>query len=134
MKVFVAVCVIFFAVVVDALTEEQKERARLVSKECREKSGVSEDVVLKARQGQFADDEKLKEHLFCFAQKIGLVNEQGVVQPEVIKAKIAADVNPEVADKANAACSAVKAATPQQTVFDAFKCYSEQTEKRFSLS
>ena len=110
----VLICAVVFALVATmghSLSEEQKERARAVSKECREKSGVPEDLVLKARQGQFTDDPKLKEHLYCFAQKLGLINAQGELQPEVIKAKIKNDVNADVAEKATSICPRGFAAT-----------------------
>lgn len=105
-----------------------------VSKECREKTGVSEELILKARKGEFTDDPKLKEHLFCFSKKIGFQNEAGEVQQDVIKAKIGGDVAAEDLEKATQKCATIKSATPEQTAFDVLKCYSQATGAKISFS
>lgn len=117
-----------------ALTDEQKNKIREYSKECQEKSGVTTELIQKARKGEFVDDPKLKDHLLCFAKKAGFLSETGEVQGNVIKAKIEADVGAEEATKVTEKCGALKAATPQQTAFDVFKCYFDSTTKHVSLS
>lgn len=94
---------------------------------------MDEALILKARKGEFTDDPKLKEHLFCFSKTIGFQNEAGDVQAEVIKAKIGADVPAEDLQKADK-CANIKSATPQQTAFDVLKCYSENTGAKISFS
>lgn len=117
-----------------ALTDEQKERIKGFSKECREATGVSEDLVMKARKGEFVDDPKLKNHLFCFAKKVGFMNEAGEVQKDVIKAKITPDVGNEEAVKVTEKCGSIKRDNPEQTTFDVLKCYFESTTKHIVLT
>lgn len=105
-----------------------------ISKECREKTGVKEELILKARKGEFVDDPKLKEHLLCFSKKIGFQNEAGELQPAAIKAKIGGDIPAADLQKASEKCSGIKRSTPQQTAFDVLKCYSQATGAKISFS
>lgn len=116
------------------LTDEQKAKVQAISKECREKSGVKEELILKARKGEFIDDPKLKEHLLCFSKKIGFQNEAGELQPEVIKAKIGADIPAADFQKAAEKCNSLKRTAPEQTAFDVLKCYSEASGAKISFS
>lgn len=89
---------------------------------------------MKARRGEFTDDPKLKEHLFCFAKKVGFMNEAGEVQKDVIKAKITPDVGADEAATVTEKCGNIKSATPQQTTVDVLKCYFENTSKHIVLT
>ncbi|KAI7815286.1 odorant binding protein [Rhyzopertha dominica] len=134
MKAFVAVAVLAFVVCAQALSEEQKNKIKQISTECQQKSGVDQQLIQKARKGEFTNDPKLKAHLLCFAQKAGFMNEKNEIQSEAIKAKITPDVGADEATKVTQKCAAIKSATPEQTAFDVFKCFFDNTTKHISLS
>lgn len=117
-----------------ALTDEQKAKVQAISTLCREQSGVNEELILKARRGEYTDDEKLKEHLFCFSKKLGFQNEAGVVQPAVINAKLSGYIPADVLKRATDKCEGLTADTPQQTAFDVLKCFSVESGARISFS
>ncbi|KAH0819362.1 hypothetical protein MTP99_000182 [Tenebrio molitor] len=132
MKVFVVF--VFAVVAVQALTDEQKEKIKAYHKECSAQSGVDQELISKARKGDFADDPKLKEHLFCFSKKAGFQNDAGDIQKDVLKTKLNAELKDEAAtDKLIEKC-AVKKATPQETAFDTIKCYYENSPTHVSIA
>ncbi|KAJ8955677.1 hypothetical protein NQ318_008548 [Aromia moschata] len=111
------------------LTPEQKEKLSGHHKACLAETGVDSDLVTKARKGEFSEDPKLKEHIFCVAKKIGFVNDAGDFQKDVMKTKISAVLGDEaLAEKYIAEC-AVSKGTPQETAFQAIKCYYEKSRK-----
>nr|AXO78383.1 odorant binding protein 5 [Xylotrechus quadripes] len=135
MKFFVAlVASISVVLVAEAgLTDEQKQKLIAYHKECGAQSGVDKELIAKARKGDFSDDPKLKEHLFCVAKKIGSFNEAGEIQQQVLKPKITAALGDEaLAQKLLDEC-AVKKDTPQDTVYAAVKCYYEKSPTHISV-
>ncbi|KAJ8934109.1 hypothetical protein NQ314_013567 [Rhamnusium bicolor] len=71
------------------LTPEQREMLLAIHNECVDQTGVTDDTVMRAMAGEFLEDPKFKEHLFCFTKKMGFQNEAGELQPDVIKEKTA---------------------------------------------
>nr|AIX97052.1 odorant-binding protein 6 [Dastarcus helophoroides] len=134
MKSFAIIAAVTFVVAVYGLTDEQKEKIRNYHKECSAVSGVNQEVIAKARKGEFVEDPKFKEHLFCFSKKVGFQNEAGDLQVEVLKAKVGAEHKDQaVVDQLIKKC-AVKKQTPQETAYDTIKCYYESTPTHISLA
>nr|AIX97067.1 odorant-binding protein 21 [Dastarcus helophoroides] len=134
MKSFAFVLALTFVVAVYGLTEEQKEKIKAYHKDCSASSGVNQDLITKARKGEFVEDPKLMEHLFCFSKKAGFQNEAGDIQTDVIKAKLGAEIKDSATvDQLIKKC-AIKKATPQKTAFDTIKCYYESTPQHISLA
>ncbi|XP_072392680.1 B1 protein-like [Diabrotica undecimpunctata] len=70
------------------IISEKFENFESYHKECLPKSGVNPELFQKARQGDFVDDEKLKEHIFCISKLFGFQNEAGDIQKDVLQAKL----------------------------------------------
>nr|QOL70669.1 odorant-binding protein [Callosobruchus chinensis] len=89
MKAFVVAAVICaVAVLVKAeLTEEQKEKLKKHHQECLAETKVDEELVKKARQGDFTEDQKLKDHMFCVVKKIGFLDDAGEIKMDVLKVR-----------------------------------------------
>nr|AXO78385.1 odorant binding protein 7 [Xylotrechus quadripes] len=135
MKFFVAlVSLISVVLVAEAgLTDEQKQKLIAHHKECGAQSGVDNELVTKARKGEFIDDPKLKEHLFCVAKRIGFLNEAGVIQEQLLKSKLSAALGDEaLAQKLVSEC-AIKKDTPQDTAYETVKCYFEKSPTHISI-
>ncbi|KAJ8928205.1 hypothetical protein NQ314_019268 [Rhamnusium bicolor] len=78
----VLVLLIGYAVLANALTDEEKELMDSLHKQCVGNVGVSEDLVSKAQKGEFADDEKLKCYMSCQLDELGLFGDDGKIDVE----------------------------------------------------
>ncbi|XP_028141918.1 uncharacterized protein LOC114335825 [Diabrotica virgifera virgifera] len=116
-----------------AITPEQAEKIKSFHKECLPESGVNPELVQKARQGDFANDDKLKAHIFCVSKKIGFQNDAGEIQVEVLKAKVGAALeDPALAAQLIGTCAKQQANGPE-TAFETIKCYHEKTPIHLSI-
>lgn len=87
---------------------------------------VDPQLIDDAKKGKFSDDIKLKAFFVCLSKKIGLVNDAGEIQKEVLKAKATQVLGDEAtADKLQEECLVKKTST-EDTVFDTLKCYYEK--------
>nr|QCF41934.1 odorant binding protein [Athetis dissimilis] len=126
MKSFVVLCVVVVAGIHAAdvpLPAAQQERAKIIAAECTKESGVSKAVLADALKGNLAEDEGLKKFTFCFFQKAGVVDGQGVLNVDVALAKL-----PPGVDKANAksvleGCKSKTGKDTAEKVFEILKCY-----------
>ncbi|VEN49322.1 unnamed protein product [Callosobruchus maculatus] len=130
MKAFVVAAVICaVAVLVKAeLTEEQKEKLKKHHQECLAETKVDEELVKKARQGDFTEDQKLKDHMFCVLKKTGFLDDAGEIKMDVLKAKVVSVIGEEKAEKIISAC-AVKKDNGPETAFQMIKCYFAKAGK-----
>lgn len=105
------------------LTPEQKQKILTLHAECLKETGLDEAVALKAKQGEYVDDPKLKQQIFCFNKKAGFQNEAGDLQNDHIKAKLMELINDDKkADELIQKCN-VKKETPEETAFAVVKCF-----------
>jgi hypothetical protein len=111
------------------LTEEQIEKLNKISKKCQNESGVSQEVITKARNGDWEDDSKLKRQAVCVAKKTGLVTESGEIVVDLWREKVRkVSDDDEETEKIINKC-AVKRDTVEETVFHTFKCVMKNKPK-----
>uniref|UniRef100_M3VHC0 Odorant binding protein 7 n=1 Tax=Ips typographus TaxID=55986 RepID=M3VHC0_IPSTY len=123
MKVLFAFVCLVVLIQVNSQTDKQKELLAQHYKECLAKSKVNEATLQKARIGQFADDDKLKEHILCVAQKIGFQNSAGQFQNQVIETKLREALKGDAAKtKKLISDCAITNPDPKLQAFNAFKC------------
>lgn len=102
-------------------------------KECSVESHVQPDLLQKLRAGEFpAENEQLKNHVFCVAKKIGFINEAGEIQTTVLKTKLSTVIDPALADKLIEKC-AVSSGNGAQTSYNAVKCFHDNTPDHIVL-
>lgn len=116
------------------MTDEQKAKLMEHSKECVSSTGVNEELIVKAKKGEFSDDPKLQDYVFCMLKKIGVVNDQGEPQLDVIKQKMHDDINPEETAKVIEACKEKKGGSPAETAYMVFQCYYKSSPNHLSLA
>lgn len=92
-------------------------------------SGADETAVGNARKGQFVEDPKLYKYVFCFLKKADFIAENGDIKPDVIKAKLSADLGAQEIDKVISKCKSEKGDTPEATAAKFYKCYYETSNK-----
>nr|AVI04896.1 putative odorant-binding protein 16 [Anthonomus grandis] len=114
------------------LTDEQKAKVQVYGKECVTDTGVDPELIKKARAGSFADDAKLKAFTFCMSTKIGFQNDAGDIQADVIKEKLSSAISAEVADMLIERCLK-KLDTNEDTAYEVFKCYYENTPEHLAI-
>ncbi|XP_018565058.1 B1 protein-like [Anoplophora glabripennis] len=92
MKTSVAIivtCVIFSTAKATLdITSEQKAKLDEYKDECKKQSGVNVEILKKLPEGEFPEDPKLKEFLFCVSKKTGFQNDAGEIQQAVIIEKL----------------------------------------------
>lgn len=70
------------------IVEEDAEKLLGIHQECAGESGVDEEIIKKALEGDFPDDDNFKKHIVCMGKKIGFLNEDGEPQVEVIQEEL----------------------------------------------
>ncbi|KAJ8932131.1 hypothetical protein NQ314_014912 [Rhamnusium bicolor] len=116
-----------------ALTDEQVQKLKSYHRDCVAETGVDNELVTKARKGEFSDDQKLKDHLFCVAKKIGIMNDAGEIQKEILKTKLGAAINDEAAAQKLIEECAIQKGTPGETAFETVQCYYRKTPTHISI-
>ncbi|KAJ8924164.1 hypothetical protein NQ315_006948 [Exocentrus adspersus] len=134
MKLTVGIlCLAAVAIARANLTEEQIEKLKGYHKDCAGETGVDVELVTKARKGEFSEDAKFKDHLFCVAKKIGIMTADGDIQKDVLKTKLSSAINDEAAAEKLIEECALKKDTPQETAFDTVQCYYVKTPTHISI-
>lgn len=90
--------------------------------ECSSNTGVAEETVMKAMNGDFSDDPKLKQYLLCSGKKMGLINEAGEIQRNFVRATLMTMISDEAKVEEIIAKCAVKMSAPEETAYEASKC------------
>ncbi|RZC39145.1 PBP GOBP domain containing protein [Asbolus verrucosus] len=130
MKFLVRFCALFALIFSTyALTDEQKEKLNVYSKECKTQSGVTQDLIERGRNGELVDDLTLKKQIVCVMKKIGMATASGELDVEYIRnrlKKVSGD--DEEVERIIKKC-VVTRDTPEQTAFEVSKCLLEQKPK-----
>lgn len=105
------------------MTDEQKQKLQEHNKACIAESEVDPELVKKFRQGDFADDPKLKLFAFCMSKKLNFQNEAGDINTDVVEAKLTAALGDAAAAKELVQKCLVKKDTSEDTAFETIKCY-----------
>ncbi|XP_017783044.1 PREDICTED: B1 protein-like [Nicrophorus vespilloides] len=135
MKLFVVAVFCFIAAAqAHSLTDEQLAKLKAYKADCIASSGVTPDLVEKSKKGEFADDPKLKEFLFCIGKKIGFLNDAGDFQVDVMTAKITANHGKDAADDVVSVCTAKKESSGPETSFALAKCLYEKSKQHITLA
>ncbi|KAF5302158.1 hypothetical protein FQR65_LT19120 [Abscondita terminalis] len=102
-SLFIATFLIVF-VSIEALTPEQIAKMQNHNVECVQSTNVDTELITKARNGEFSSDENLQKYYFCMFSKIGIINENGDVQVDVVRSLIPPEVTAELAEKVISDC------------------------------
>ncbi|KAG5887560.1 hypothetical protein JTB14_002266 [Gonioctena quinquepunctata] len=134
MKCFVIFNLLVAAVCfVQAQTPEQVEKIKSHHAECSKQINIDPQLMIKARQGEFSDEQILKDYLFCVSKKSGFFNDKGELQKDVLLAKTSiAAGNEDDAKKLVDAC-AVQQKDGPDTTFHVVKCFYEKSPQHISV-
>ncbi|RZC42567.1 PBP GOBP domain containing protein [Asbolus verrucosus] len=114
----------FFLVIAaaQALTTQQSERLEKWSKACREKSGVTVEMVKRFRASADIDTPEMRWHVFCVLVKAGLMNKKGEFVVEQVKSKLRHVYEDEDKVAQVAVKCAKKRRTPGETALLGYQC------------
>ncbi|KAJ8955687.1 hypothetical protein NQ318_008558 [Aromia moschata] len=129
MKVLASVTVVLVALsVVSSQDYSEEERKKIVKnrQDCIAETKVKPELIDRADQGDFVDDDSLKCFTKCFYQKAGFVTDTGALLLDTIKAKIPANVDKEKALKVIEECKQ-EGKNACETVYLVHKCYFQRT-------
>ncbi|XP_013194653.1 B1 protein-like [Amyelois transitella] len=115
------------------LPQTQKDKVHLYIMECMKQTGVKPEVLKDAKQGNFKDDEALKNFILCFFQKAGIVDRDGKVNVDAALAKLPAGVDKGEAKTLLEGCKKKTGKNAAETAFEVFKCYSHGTKSHILL-
>lgn len=95
--------------------------------ECKSETNIDDGVATGVLAGNFIDDPVLKQHMFCMSKRLGIQNDDGEIQKEVVREKISQVLDDdEKVTEVTETCSVVRD-TPEETAFELAKCIYEAT-------
>ncbi|KAJ8955673.1 hypothetical protein NQ318_008542 [Aromia moschata] len=113
------------------ITDEQKTKLMEYNKQCMEETNVANELILKAKAGEYSDDPLLKKQILCVNKKAGFQNDAGDLQIDFIKSKVNDIIKDEKTTADIVGQCAVNKGTPEDTAFEAVKCFHKfSPEKR----
>nr|AKI84359.1 OBP1 [Holotrichia parallela] len=132
MKQIVVLAVLCVIVSVQALTDEQKAKVKVAAEKCIASSGADPASIEKARKGEFGDDAKLKEFIFCLLKVTEMVDDNADVRLDKIKEKLTKDLTEAEITTLLGKCKPT-ATIPVEKAAEFYKCYWANTPKRIEL-
>ncbi|KAF5297528.1 hypothetical protein FQR65_LT09959 [Abscondita terminalis] len=125
-SLFTATFLIVFASIA-ALTPDQIAKMKNHNEECVKSTNVDTELITKARNGEFSSDDNLQKYYFCMFGKIGIINENGDVQVDVVRSLIPPEVTSELAEKVISECKDKKGADKYDTAREIYECYRKSS-------
>lgn len=90
---------------------------------------MNPELIEKADNGNFVEDDKLKCFTKCFYQKAGFIDDKGEILIDVIKSKIPEGVDKDKALEVIETCKKHVGANTCETAYLVHKCYFEHNRK-----
>lgn len=90
--------------------------------ECLKETGADPAICLKAKNGEFVDDPKLKEQILCFNKKANFQNSDGKFNIDIIRSHINQVLKDENLTNSLVDKCVKDLDTPQESAFQAAKC------------
>nr|UWL63309.1 odorant binding protein 19 [Pagiophloeus tsushimanus] len=111
------------------LTVEQREKLTNMANRCTKETGATEEMVQKSMNGEFSEDPRFKEFLFCVDKQAGFVDESGKRNRDALKMQLVETFGHEdKIDNILDTCLAIEKPTPQETAFELAKCFYKELE------
>ncbi|CAH1108949.1 unnamed protein product, partial [Psylliodes chrysocephalus] len=117
---------------VKSLTEEQIQLMNSLHSECVGQTGVAEDVIAKAKEGTFADDNALKCYMKCVLDEVGIIGDDGKIDIEGALAIVPEELK-DIATPVMTKCGTQDGSDLCDSIFNTLKCYYESDKRAFFL-
>ncbi|XP_072387221.1 general odorant-binding protein 69a-like isoform X2 [Diabrotica undecimpunctata] len=113
------------------LTEKQQQNMDSIHTMCVSEIGVSEDVIDKAKSGDFVQDPKLKCYMKCYFDKIGVIGDDGKIDVDYALATL--PDNLQYCAPVIKKCGSQAGADICDVVFNTMKCQYNEDKTAFFL-
>nr|AHB59662.1 odorant-binding protein 11 [Sogatella furcifera] len=120
------------ATVYGRFSEEEKQLMNQVHTQCVTETGTSEDLVNKATNGDFAEDENLKCYVKCIWSTLTVMDDDGNFDVGVLEVMLPADMK-DIVMKAMSACIGAGGGSPCEKAFAVTKCLYKEAPADFFL-
>ncbi|XP_043265844.1 general odorant-binding protein 56a [Colletes gigas] len=132
MKTVAIFFVFFVASALAGITDEQKEKLFQFKDECMADTKVDSEMIHKALAGDDTENEgKLQCFAACILKKIGIMEQDGSINVEVVKKNAPADVPNEQIEEVLNKCKDITGATDCEKAGNLVKCFLEN--KTFNI-
>ncbi|XP_044265630.1 uncharacterized protein LOC123011962 [Tribolium madens] len=102
-------------------------------KKCLASSGANADVIAKVRNGKFSNDPQTQKYFGCMLLSVGIVNQSGQLQVDVLRKKVPKDMKKDEAIKIYMSCKDKKGANNDETAYLLYKCFWEATPRHLRI-
>lgn len=93
-----------------------------------EETRVTPEVTSQLFSGVYPSSPRVRAHMLCFSQELGLQDPEGDLLVDDIKEKLARAKSPAEAERLTRLCSKEKS-TPEETAYYLFKCWTDNNVK-----
>ncbi|XP_023014266.1 general odorant-binding protein 69a [Leptinotarsa decemlineata] len=104
------------------ITEEQQQIMDSLHAECTSQTGVSEDLIVNARNGDFSEDNKLKCYMKCIFEELGALEDDGSIDVDGMIAILPDEIK-ETATPIFTKCGTQAGVDVCDAIFQTHKCY-----------
>lgn len=116
-----------------ALTPEQKSKLEEHHKNCLNSSGSKPEQINKLRSGKFSGEPEVQKYVGCMMRSVGLINQSGQLQIDVLKSKVPKDMKKDDAMKLFLACKDKKGSNSDETAYLLYKCFYEKSPRKIQI-
>ncbi|RZB40462.1 PBP GOBP domain containing protein [Asbolus verrucosus] len=121
-----AICVLKAA----RMTQEQRDK---FNTDCLASSEADADAIAKIRSGNFASDPKIHKYFGCMLRSVGVMNQEGQLQVDVLKANAPKNMKKDEGFKLFVACKDKKGGSVDETAYLLYKCFWEQSPSHVKI-
>ncbi|KAK7794129.1 hypothetical protein R5R35_012615 [Gryllus longicercus] len=112
--------------------DDMKEMMQMLHNTCQGNTGVAEDLIVRARTGDFADDRALKCYMKCIFVETSAMTEDGVLDGDAVIAMLPEQVKDEGSRVINV-CKSATGADACEIAFNMHKCSYKENPKLYFL-
>ncbi|GLV39852.1 Odorant-binding protein 83a [Carabus blaptoides fortunei] len=116
-----------------ALNDELRELIATLHKTCTEKTGISNDAVLKTNDGEFPNDDKLKCYMKCILSESGAMDEAGLIDYMAVDGIIPDKLKAGIKNMFEACIIKAQDSDLCERAFTFYKCSYEVDAKNYFL-
>ncbi|GJQ86830.1 putative insect pheromone/odorant binding protein [Trypoxylus dichotomus] len=122
------------SIVISQVNSNDVEKIKEISKECIKTVGVDVALVRRIKDGDIADDPKVKEFISCVLKKLGMQGDDGSFNNDVIKSKMPKGLSETEKQDIMDNCLTLKGSSADDTAWKVYKCYREKSRLNFAGS
>ncbi|KAJ8932134.1 hypothetical protein NQ314_014915 [Rhamnusium bicolor] len=120
----------FVTVLVDGLTDEEKQRISAVHTKCQADpvTHVDEEILKQLHKGEHVDRSIVGVHILCMSKNLGFQKENGDIDKKRTSKKFGRVIHDDAKLDETVKICALQKTTPEETALDLLKCFRDNTD------